>query len=68
MPWDQSQEHFQPNVLLQQLGLPLVTPQYLSQIQVVQPHFAQMNFAPNLSHGTFPPPSPTLNQVQGTVL
>lgn len=65
MTWDQSQAYFQPNVLPQQLGLPLVTPQYLSQPQVVQPQFAQMNLGPNLSHGTFPLPSPTLNQVQG---
>ena len=25
MPWDQSQAHFQPNVLPEKLGLPLVT-------------------------------------------
>ena len=63
MPWDKSQAHFQPNVLPQYLVPPLVTPQYLSQLQVVQPQFAQMNLGLNLSHGTFPPPSPTLNQV-----
>ena len=47
------------------MGLPLVTPEYLSQLQVVQPQFAQMNLGPNLSHGIFSLPSPTLNQVQG---